>query len=195
MRPVRLLGAWLLAALLLAALLPGLAAAHPYSTTRAELDYQAEKHRFEVALMVLPEDLVQMIEAARPRAPEGAAAAERFRLDDSAACDAEIAGYLEKHVVLTLADGTRARLEWVGKELAFDATWLYFELVLPRKEQHADLLEKATLRVDLGFELSHEHLNAVRLRWNGHSQGLLFSRLEPAMTLRGASAAASGSAP
>ena len=185
MTPVRLLGAWLLAALL-----PGLAAAHPYSTTRAEFDYQAEKHRFEVALMVLPEDLVQMIEAARPRVPDGTAAAERFRLDESAACDAEIARYLEQHVVVTLRGGTRATLEWVGKELAFDATWLYFELVLPPQEQPADLLDGATLRVDLGFELSHEHLNAVRLRWNGRSQGYLFSRLEPVATL-----SASGSAP
>lgn len=171
--------------------LAGAAHAHPYSTTRAEFDYQAEKHRFEVALMVLPEDLVQMIEAARPRSAEGKAAAERFRLDESAACDAEIARYLEQHVVFTLRGGTRATLEWVGKELAFDATWLYFELVLPRpQEQQADLLDGATLRVDLGFELSHEHLNAVRLRWNGHSQGYLFSRLEPATTL-----STSGSAP
>lgn len=169
-------------ALLLLALLPVAARAHPYSTTRAELDWQAESHRFEVSLMVLPEELAQMIDASRP------SGGKPFRLDASAECDAAIQRYLERHFVLEGQDGRQARLEWVGKELAFEATWLYFELVLPegRPEDPSGL----TLRVDLGFELSHEHLNAVKLRHGGRWQGLLFSRLRPVFTL-----GASGSAP
>lgn len=160
----------LLFALLAALSGSGAAAAHPYSTARGEIDWNAETLRFEVALAVLPEELVQML---------GAAGGVPFRLEAGAAGDAAIADYLRRHFAAS-ADGEAARLEWVGKEVAFEATWLYFELVFARPPAGLAGLE---LRVDLGFELAHEHVNAVRIRRGDEQRGLLFSRLQPAIRL------------
>ncbi len=149
----------------------GSAAAHPYSTSRGEIDWNAESGSFEVALAVLPEELVQMV---------GAERGEPFFLDASAECDRAIAGYLSRHFALQTADGETARLDWVGKEISFEATWLYFELKLAKPPRDLSGLK---LRVDLGFELSHEHINAVRIRLGEKQQGLLFSRLAPSISL------------
>ena len=145
----------------------GTALAHPYSTSRAEVDWNAKTGRFEVALAVLPEELVQMVEADRPTA-------ERFLLNATPECDAEIAGYLKRHFVAVLPNGEAARLDWVGKEISFEATWLYFELSFAKPP---DKLEGLTFKVDLGLELSHEHINAVQVRYSEDRRGLLFSRL------------------
>lgn len=152
----------------LAALLWALpAAAHPYSTSRGEIDWNAESGRFEVALAVLPEELVQIV---------GDELGKPFFLDASAECDRAIAGYLNRHFALKTAEGDAARLEWVGKEIAFEATWLYFELVLAKPPRD---LAGLALRVDLGFELSHEHINAVRIRRGSEQRALLFTRFLP----------------
>lgn len=149
----------------------GGALAHPYSTSRAEVDWNAKTSRFEVALAVLPEELVQMVEADRP----AGSTAERFRLSAAPECDAEIAGYFRKHFVMVSAEGETAKLEWVGKEVAFEATWLYFELDFAKPPEK---LEGIKLKVDLGLELSHEHVSAVQVRHGEDRRGLLFSRLE-----------------
>jgi hypothetical protein len=146
----------------------GAAGAHPYSTSRAEVDWNEKTGRFEVALAVLPEELVQMVEADRR-------GSERFLLNAAAGCDAEIADYLRKHFVAALPSGEAARLEWVGKEIAFEAAWLYFELAF---EQPPATLEGLVFKVDLGLELSHEHVNAVQVRYSEDRRGLLFSRLK-----------------
>ena len=163
----------LLAAAVVLTALPfaGGAAAHPYSTSRSEVDWNAATGRLEVALALLPEELVAIIgeDLGRP-----------FRLDASEACDRAIADYLGRHFAATSPQGERARFAWVGKELAFEATWIYFELVF---EKPPASLAGLKLRVDLGFELSHEHLNALRLRRGEEQKGLLFSRLEPEISL------------
>ncbi len=92
-RPSRRLGTVNRRALLLglgaALLLAGPAAAHPYSTSRAEVDWNEKTARFEVSLAVLPEELVQMVGSERK-------GGEPFRLEATEACDAEIAAYLRK---------------------------------------------------------------------------------------------------
>ncbi len=152
-------------------LLAAAAQAHPYSTSRAEIDWNKETKRFEVSLAVLPEELVLMVEAERPAGSQ----AERFRLAATPEADAEIAAYLRKHFAMVSAEGEEAKLEWVGKEVAFEATWLYFELVFAKPPEK---LEGITLRVDLGLELSHEHVTAVQVHRDEDRRGLLFSRLE-----------------
>jgi hypothetical protein len=151
----------------------GTARAHPYSASRAEVDWNAETGRFEVALAVLPEELVQMIESDRPTA-------ERFLLNATPECDAEIAEYLKRHFVAALPHGEVASLEWVGKEVSFEAAWLYFELVF---EMPPTTLGGMVFKVDLGLELSHEHINAVQVRYSEDRRGLLFSRLSRETTL------------
>jgi hypothetical protein len=157
----------MLAMALVALLSAGAAGAHPYSTSRAEVDWNEKTGRFEVALAVLPEELVQMVETGRR-------SSERFLLNATAECDAEIAAYLKRHFVAVIPNGEQSSLEWVGKEISFEATWLYFELAF---EQPPATLEGLVFKVDLGLELSHEHVNAVQVRYTEDRRGLLFSRL------------------
>jgi hypothetical protein len=145
----------------------GAAGAHPYSTSRAEVDWNEKTGRFEVALAVLPEELVQMVETGRR-------SSERFLLNATAECDAEIADYLRRHFVAVIPNGEQSSLEWVGKEISFEATWLYFELAF---KNPPTTLQGLAFKVDLGLELSHEHVNAVQIRYSEDRRGLLFSRL------------------
>ena len=150
----------------------GVAAAHPYSTSRGEMDWNADTGRFEVALEVLPEELVAMV-SHELEAP--------FRLDTSPACDAAIAAYLARHFLWIEADDQPATLIFAGKELDFAATWLYFELA-PRGPRPSNLAG-LRLRVDLGLELTHQHLTALRIRFGEEEQGLLFSLAQPELRL------------
>lgn len=160
--------------------LPIPVAAHPYSSSRVEMDWNAESARFEVAVQVLPEDLVAMV---------GSELGSPFRLDESAACDAEITRYLGRHFKLENSEGQAAHMVWVGKEVAFEATWLYFELSFDSPPQRLDGL---LLRVDFGLEHADEHVTALRIRFGAQEQGLLFSSVLREARLASSTSTSSG---
>lgn len=101
--------------------------AHPFHTSIAETEWNAETKRLEVALRVSPEDL----ESALSKQSE-----EKVRLEDSEGVDELIVDYLHEHFILCQPksgdeEPKPLELKWTGKELSTKAAWLYFEIEAP----------------------------------------------------------------
>ena len=165
----RLRGAFALAAsLLLAAAFAGSAAAHPFHASYAELSWNRAGDALQVALRVIPEDL----ESALSRD-----AGSPVVLDPDAPPVALIEAYLERHFRISGAGGGSGRPAFLGLEVAYDETWLYFTLPIARS--NAPL----TLRNSLLFDVAEAQSNRVRSLWAPDAPVLVFTAREPSRPL------------
>lgn len=156
-------GSWV-AAVLAAGAWAAPIAAHPYGTTTAQLDWREEGNKLEVAVRALPEQLEKAL-SQHQGAP--------FDLDDPAPkTDLALQAYLRATFRAESAAGEAATLRWIGKEVAFDAVWLYFELVFDKPTKPAGLKIRQTMLLELG----QDQLNTVRLRDDGHQQSWVLTR-------------------
>ena len=131
-------------------LLPsGLAFAHPRHASIAEAEWNPRTGRLEVALQVNPVDLELALRrmAARP-----------LDLDRSTDIERYVQDYLVRSFVVRHADGTRAKLIWVGFEADVRDAWLYFEVPLTGG------LDNVTFAAGLFFELIPDQANTINFR-------------------------------
>ena len=142
-------------------------AAHPAHASTAEATWNVTTRSLEIALRVAPEDL------ARAVVVEGKA----WDLEPSRAAEAALRAYVRDAIELHAANGTKAKLVWVGAELGIEEAWLYFELDLEAP------LNGAVLTHRLFFEFEPTQLNVLRLRNGGVQQSLLFHANKPSRTI------------
>ena len=149
-----------MAALALAAFwASSLAEAHPFHSSRAEVDYRAECRCLEVALAVVPEEL---------EAALGRIAGKRVPLE-SPETEAAIVEYLKTRFVVTPAGSPGAEplpIEWVGREVSHREAWLYFKVTGVGGD--FDLIDRVL------FEAEPSQVNHVLLRGIGEPRALLF---------------------
>jgi hypothetical protein len=139
-------------------------AGHPYGTTTAQLDWRGEHDKLEVAVRALPEQIEKAL-SQHQGAP--------FDLDDPAPkTDLALQAYLRATFRAESAAGDVATLRWVGKEVAFDAVWLYFELQFQKPTQAPGLKIRQAMLLDLG----PDQLNTVRLKAGGRQQSWVLTR-------------------
>lgn len=154
---------WLVAAALLAFLLPGAAGAHPIHTSLAEADYNRATRRLEVALKVFADDF---------EAALGAHAGHRISLEKTPRAEfVRIASdYVRTRFVVKDAAGMPAPHEWIGHDLkdAANELWLFFELTLPAG------LDDTTVHHAILAERFSDQLNTVQLRDAGRRTTLVF---------------------
>ncbi|ADV62808.1 hypothetical protein Isop_2230 [Isosphaera pallida ATCC 43644] len=98
---------------------------HPFHVTIAEVEYNPETNRFEVALRVDPLDLQQAL-AKRLKQPER----DLERIEN---LQDHLNGYVADHFRIVGADGSSPAnpLSWVGHEIDVKTAWLYFEITAP----------------------------------------------------------------
>jgi hypothetical protein len=129
---------------------PGAGGVHPFHVTLAEAEFNPETRRLEVALRVYhPLDL----ETALTRL-----AGRKVTLDGTADVDELIAAYLDEAFVVERPDGTRAALEWVGKEVTLKTAWLYFEVDLPGGPEGCTFADRVL------FEVEPDQANTIVFR-------------------------------
>lgn len=145
------------------------ARAHPYHTTIAEADWNAESGRLEVALRLLPADLERALEAHVGQASPAAAPTT----DDQATLDDHILGWLGQGFRLIPDGGEPAPILWVGKEVSIEHVWLYFEIPL------ADGLEGVTIEHRLLLDLEPRQVNTLLLGRGKGRRTLTFRRERP----------------
>ncbi|MFN9717971.1 MAG: DUF6702 family protein [Planctomycetota bacterium] len=96
-------------------------AAHPFHTTFAEIEWNAETHRFEVALqlpgMQIDEELSRI---------------HKRRINTETTADAEtiLENYITNRFKITDKLHDRCRIHWVGMEVELRDVWVYFEVEL-----------------------------------------------------------------
>ena len=152
--------------------LPGEAAnaSHPFHVTRAEVEYNADRQTFEVAICVWPEDLALAVSKMEKRTV-------KIDSETEASRDEIFSRYVAKKfrfVAQTKTDNTKktdaksddakqekpaaAKIRWVGSELEIKQGWLYFEV--DAKTAATDW----TIENRMFFELNDDQLNQIQIR-------------------------------
>lgn len=162
------------------------AAAHPYHVSRAEIQYNAQRGTFEVALCVWPADLEKAIGQMEKKAIDLDTLTQAQR-------DAAVAKYVtsrfrvlpEKSAVTSAASPTgdatiasesrtveRCQFRWVGSEMNLKQAWLYFEVTTGADTRQWSFENR------MFFELNEDQLNQVQIQSVGRRRpGIsLFSR-------------------
>lgn len=108
--------------------------AHPFHTTTAEMEFNAETGRLEVALKIAAVDFEQLVQGGTamvsPNSGSLEVADSTIRLGKEPVRERLAARYLEKQFMVTI-EGKPCRFEWVGVEDEIANKWLYFEIILP----------------------------------------------------------------
>lgn len=144
-------------------------ASHPFHVTRAEVEYNAKRQTFEVAICVWPEDLALAVSKMEKRTVKIDSESEVSR-------DEIFSRYVAKNfrfVAQTKTDNAKtengkaddtkekpaaAKVRWVGSELEIKQGWLYFEV--DAKTTATDW----TIENRMFFELNEDQLNQVQIR-------------------------------
>lgn len=158
---------WLFTVLGLTALFVAEASAsHPYHVTRAEVEYNAQRKTFQVALCVWPEDMEKAVSVLADREVDIDAEPEK-------SLNSLIKSYVEKKFTFVAVaekdakeiDGGEevtepskpASIRWVGSEVKIKQAWLYFEV---------DASSGSDWRIEnqMFLELNEDQLNQLQIR-------------------------------
>lgn len=142
---------------------------HDFHTSLAEIGYNASEQTLEVSLRVFTDDL----EAALSKENGG----KSIKIDPTQGTDSYIQNYLHKH--FTVIDGTnRSRpVHFLGKEIAVDVTWLYFEIT------GVESLNAKKLQNSVFTELFSDQVNMVNVKLPSGNRSYLFKADEPVQVL------------
>ena len=139
--------------LLLAPLL--IAALHPLHTTLTEMVEQSGGKRVTIVVRAFSDDL----NAAARAGPASTAVSE----------DSLMSRYVRAHLGLRTAGGVPVTLNWIGRRVTGDLTWITLEADVPGG------LAGAHLRNTIHNELFSDQVNIVQARFAGRSASLLFT--------------------
>lgn len=149
--------------LVLMFLIDGLAAiavAHPAHVSMAEIEFNDETQRIECAMRVHSADFER---ALRQRVGHA------IDLEKTKSIDRAIIDYVSDRFVVATAADKSTKLIWVGKEVADDHTWLYFEVPAPGG------LIGTTVRNQMFFDQFPDQINLLTYRWRKDRRTIWFS--------------------
>ena len=136
-------------------------AAHHFARTLAEVDYNAETKKLEVALSIKPSDLEWVLTQR---------AGKDVDLEHTKGVEDLVAEYLEEMFRVKNKRGQVQDHTWIGMEVHPQVAWLYFEVDLP------DGVEKAKLSHRVLFRWERDQVNTVKLRVGDRRETLTFDR-------------------
>ncbi|HEV7282475.1 MAG TPA: DUF6702 family protein [Pirellulaceae bacterium] len=114
----------------------GSAFAHPFHSSRMELEWNEEAKTIQAAIRVWPADL---------EAELSEAAGRPFDLARSPGVDEALLALVEKHVLLRDGETTLSGWRWVGKEVGDREAWLYVEMPLAQAPEHLSVSQRLCL--------------------------------------------------
>ncbi len=132
-------------------------ASHPFHVTRAEIDYNAKRKTFEVALCIWPEDLEKAVSKLEKRIVDIDAETEEKR-------NVLFKKYVAKsfrfmpHELKEDEDPNAAEIRWAGSEIKVKQGWLYFEV------DASSAASKWTIENEMFFELNDDQMNHIEIR-------------------------------
>jgi len=138
-------------------------AAHHFSRTLAEADYNRESKKLEVALSIAPHDLEWVLTQRRGK---------RVDLERTPGAEDFVLEYLSEVFSIKNAAGDKVDLDWIGMEVHTKVAWLYFEVDLP------DGLEKVQLTNRILLRWERDQVNTVNLTDGETRATLTFDRHE-----------------
>jgi hypothetical protein len=110
--------------------------AHPFHSSRTEVEWNAEAKTIQAAIRVWPADL---------EAELSEAAGRPYDLARSPGVDEALLALVEKETLLRDGETTLAGWKWVGKEIGDREAWLYVELPLAEAPQNLSVSQRLFL--------------------------------------------------
>jgi hypothetical protein len=132
---------------------------HDFHSSLAEIHYNAKSKSLEISLRVFSDDLDVALTKDNNRT---------IRVDATAAADPLLKQYLGKHFAFTDSKNARKPIVWVGKEIAVDVTWIYFEIPI------AENLNGMRFENSILCELFEDQVNIVNLNYQNQKRTYLF---------------------
>jgi hypothetical protein len=132
---------------------------HDFHTSIAQMNYNASSNSFEVSLRVFTDDLEAALSRENSR---------KIVLDDTPEVDAAIAAYVQKHFAMLEPNNQKAAMNYIGKEAAVDATWIYVE-IKPNGTPKGMRLQNSVL-----MELFDDQVNIVNFVYGSTKRTFLF---------------------
>lgn len=149
----------------------GLAQSHPFHTSVAELDWNAQAKRWEVSLRVHSGDLESAltrlagknIDIESPQTEEliQRYLVSRFQFIAQSEADKMKASIKSPDKQLLMETKSTQKLDWVGSELEGNWMWLYFELSPPESSEQLVLVSQ------LLTEINDDQINILSVRRSG----------------------------
>jgi hypothetical protein len=145
----------------------GSAGAHQFHTSSAELDWNADSGRWEVALRILATDLELALERQEGKklnldSAEGIELIQKYLLGRFQILPQSVVEKLSSQTGQAASHFAKneesAQLNWVGHECEGGWMWLYFELQPPKSEQPLALVSQ------LLTEINEDQINIVSIR-------------------------------
>lgn len=152
-----------LLALLMLCFAATLNAAHPYHVSRAEIQYNASRGVFEVAICVWPEDLEKAIGPPEEKGIDldEISEADRDRLIGTYVVgkfSVRPAGTDSSKVQSDSEPADPALIHWVGSEVSLKQAWLYFEIEVDSSTPQWSFENR------MFFEINEEQMNQIQIQ-------------------------------
>ncbi len=169
----------LLLIVLLSAISESADASHPFHVTRAEIEYNAERQTFEVALCVWPEDLERAVSKMENRDV-------KIDVESESSRDEIFSRYVAKKfrfVAQAKGDANKekpaaAKIRWIGSELEIKQGWLYFEVDAKIKGANS-AATNWSIENQIFFELNDDQMNHLQIRCGKDWTSQTLSSIKP----------------
>jgi hypothetical protein len=139
------------------------ASSHTFHTSLMRMEYNREEQSVEISLQVFAHDLENILSKRNGK---------RIRLDKTADAAKLTLAYLSEAINLKNKDGQVKTFSWIGMQSQADTVWLYVETKMPEG------LEGAQVRNRIFFDLLHDQVNLVHVKFDGKKADLVFKRGE-----------------
>jgi hypothetical protein len=140
---------------------------HEFHTSLAQINYNKGTQSFEVSLRVFTDDLEAALTLENQH--------KKLTIDQDIA-DRIIQQYLEKHFALLNGQNKKKPMNYVGKEVEVDVTWIYVEI--PANENPSGF----RLQNSIFTELFDDQVNIVNLKYLDTATTLLYNANQTVQT-------------
>jgi Domain of unknown function (DUF6702) len=134
---------------------------HPFHITIAEAEYNPDSKKLEISMRIYQPLDLELILSKRIEKP--------VNLEKTANIDDLIADYLSDVFIVEYPDTTRAKIEYIGKEVTLKTVWIYFEVELKNGP------EDMSFRDRILFEIESDQTNSIIFRHGKRRRSLFFN--------------------
>ncbi|HEY1056954.1 MAG TPA: DUF6702 family protein [Emticicia sp.] len=137
-------------------------ALHAFHTSLTEIQYNAREKSLEITIRLFTDDL----ENALTKINNGKKVMIGGKNDNS---DALLNKYIQQHFAIITPQKQKKAINYLGKELEGDATWVYVEI------PESQVMKDHTLYNDLMQEMFDDQTNLVNFFYAGSKKTFLFN--------------------
>jgi hypothetical protein len=143
---------------------------HEFYVSLCKIDHNAETSALEITMRIFTDDLENGITGSQDFYGLGT-------IDEPADSDSLIFSYILENFKVNL-DGNCMKLNYIGKEVEVDVTWIYIEI------EEVEFIGRIEVSNHMLTELFEGQVNVVNVNYTGKTLGLLLKQDSPTGVLK-----------